>query len=227
MQALPGDKTTILTRQKHKTGRNLTRLARPPHRRRAELVLRIGLHRGGDERGPDGAGADGVAADAVGDLLVGEAAREGDDGALGGGVVEEVWAADVGVHRGAVDDGVARVHVLEGVFGEVEVGVDVGVEGGEPLVSVWESLLATNWLCGCLSLRSFTYSVSSLMPLIMFWYAALLTRMLMVPIFATASSTHFWQFSFLLMSVGKRWHLPPCFSTASFVSSASFCSAGR
>lgn len=69
-------------------------------------------------------------------MLVGEAAGEGYDGALGRGVVKEIGAADVGVDGGAVDDGVAGFHVLEGVFGDVEHRVDVGVEGLEPLVSV-------------------------------------------------------------------------------------------
>lgn len=71
------------------------------------------------------------------DLLVVQAAGEGDDGAFAGGVVEEVGAADVGVHGGAVYDGVTGFHVREGVFGEVEVGVDVGVEGFDPLFSVY------------------------------------------------------------------------------------------
>ena len=94
------------------------------------------LHRGGDQRRPDGARTDAVDADAELELLVGQAAREGDDGAFGGGVVEEIRAADVGVDGGAVDDRVAGFHVLEGVFGDVEDGVDVGVEGADPLFSV-------------------------------------------------------------------------------------------
>ena len=136
MQALPTNHTTILTRQKHKTSRHLTRLARSSHRRSAKLIHGIRFHGAGDQRGPYGARAYGVDADAVGDLLVVETAGEGDDGAFGGGVVEEVGAADVGVYGGAVYDCVAGFHVGEGVFGEVEVGVDVGVEGFEPLVSV-------------------------------------------------------------------------------------------
>ena len=64
-----------------------------------------------------------------------EAAGEGDDGAFGGGVIEEVGTADVCVYGGVVDDGVAALHVFEGVLGEVEVGVDVCVERQEPLVS--------------------------------------------------------------------------------------------
>lgn len=65
-----------------------------------------------------------------------ETASEGDDGAFGGGVVEEVRTSDVGVYGGAVYDCVAGFHVGEGVFGEVEVGVDVCIEGFEPLISV-------------------------------------------------------------------------------------------
>ena len=136
MQRLPGDQTTILTRQKDETGRNLARLTRSPHRRPAKLIQSILLHRRGDERRPHGPRGNGIDADAEFDLLVVEAAGEGDDGALGGGVVEQVGAADVGVYGGAVDDCVAGFHVLEGVFGDVEIGVDVGVEGFEPLFSV-------------------------------------------------------------------------------------------
>lgn len=136
MQALPTNHTTILTRQKHKTSRHLARLSRPPHWRRAKLIHRITLHRTRDQRCPYRARAHGVNADTEGDLLVVETAGEGDDGAFGGGVVEEVGAADVGVYGGAVYDCVAGFHVREGVFAEVEVGVDVCVEGFEPLVSV-------------------------------------------------------------------------------------------
>ncbi len=69
------------------------------------------------------------------DLLVGESAREGDNGALCRGVVEEVGAADVGVYRGAGDDCVAALHLREDVLGEEEEGVDVCGEGVDPLVS--------------------------------------------------------------------------------------------
>ena len=109
-------------------------MGRPSHGRGTELILCVFLHGGGNEWCPDGTGADSVYADTVGDLLVVETACERDDGAFAGGVVEEVGTADVGVYRGAVDDGVAGLHVREGVFGQVEVGVDVGVEGLEPLL---------------------------------------------------------------------------------------------
>lgn len=145
MQRLPGDQTTILTRQKDEARRNLARLAWSSHRGPAELIQSILLHRRRDQRRPHRSGSDGVDADAEFDLLVREAAGEGDDGAFGGGVVEEVGAADVGVHGGAVDDRVAGFEVLEGVFGDVEVGVDVGVEGFEPLFPVG----CQSATCGC------------------------------------------------------------------------------
>ena len=99
------------------------------------------IHRARHQRRPDRARTNSVDADAVADLLIRETASEGDDGAFGGGVVEEVGPADVGVYGGVVDDGAAAGHVWQGVFGEVEVGVDVGVEGGEPLVSGMGTLL--------------------------------------------------------------------------------------
>ena len=134
MQTLPGHEAAVLTRQEHETGRNLTRLPGPAHGR-SELIQSVFLHRRGDQRRPDGAGTDAVDADAEFELLVREAAGEGDDGAFAGGVVEEIRAADVGVDRGAVDDRVAGFHVLQGVFADVEHGVHVRVEGADPLVS--------------------------------------------------------------------------------------------
>ena len=129
MQALPRYHTAILTRQKNKARRNLRRLRRTTHGRRAQLILRLFRHGGRDQRRPHGPRADGVDADTVSDLLVVQAAREGYDGAFAGRVVEQIGAADVGVYGGAVDDCVAALHVFEAVFGEVEVGVDVDVEG--------------------------------------------------------------------------------------------------
>ena len=78
------------------------------------------------------------------DLQIVETAGEGDYGAFAGGVVEEVGAADVGVYGGVIYDCGAGFHVWEGVFGEVEVGVDVGVEGREPLLSVDEGMVVSN-----------------------------------------------------------------------------------
>ena len=163
MQALPGYHTAVLTRQENKTRRNLRRLCGTTHGRRAQLVLSLFRHSGRDQRRPHGPRADGVDADTVSDLLVVQAAREGYDGAFGGGVVEQIGAADVGVYGGAVDDCVAALHVFEAVFREVEVGVDVDVECSQPLLSV----------VGCVSMivchvedwergKLWTYSESSL-----------------------------------------------------------------
>ena len=184
MQRLPGNQTTILTRQENKTRRNLRRLSRSPHWRPTELIQGILLHRRRDQRRPDRTRSNGIDSDAERDLLVGETAGEGDDGAFGGGVVEEIGAADVGVYRGAVDDRVAGFHVLEGVLGDVEGGVDVGVKGFEPLVPsiASDQQISRSWRHGA----KYVYSVSSRMPLVMFWYAALFTTMLMAPISETA-----------------------------------------
>ena len=104
------------------------------------MILRFFGHGRRDQGSPDGAGADGVDTDALGDLLVMQSTCEGHDGAFGGGVVEQVGAADVCVDGRAIVDGVAALHVLEGVLGEVEEGVDVGVEGLEPLISEMKKL---------------------------------------------------------------------------------------
>lgn len=156
MQRLPRNQATILTRQKDKASRNLARLSRSPHRGPAKLIHSILLHRRRDQRRPHGSGSDGVDADAELDLLVREAAGEGDDGAFGGGVVEEVRTTDVGVDGGAVDDCVAGFEVLEGVFGDEEVGVDVGVEGLEPLFPV-DGFRASNDFCFVVSCRRLGY----------------------------------------------------------------------
>ena len=139
MQTLPAHEPTIRARQKDKARRHLAWLARSPQRT-CELLLRLLVHGRRDERRPDRPGADGVDANSVLDLLVGERAREGYDGALGGGVVQEVRPADVGVHGGAGDDRVAALHLWERVFGEEEKGVNVCCEGVEPLLSVKSSI---------------------------------------------------------------------------------------
>lgn len=50
-------------------------------------------------------------------MLIRQTSCESDDGAFGGGVVEEIRAADLGIYGGAVDDGVAALHMGEGGFG--------------------------------------------------------------------------------------------------------------
>ena len=94
------------------------------------------VHCGWYQGCPYRAWTDGVDTNTFAELLVGETASEGDDSALCGGVVEEVWTADIGVYGSVIDDTVAAVEVGKSVFGEVEIRVDVGVEGTEPLISV-------------------------------------------------------------------------------------------
>ncbi len=132
MQSLPTEHTRVRTREEHETRSNLTRLSRSAQRCR-EPFLRILVHRGRNERCPDRSWADGVDSDAFVDLLICQPARKCDDCALGGGIVEEIGPADVGVYRGVVDDGVAALHVWDDEFGEVKVRVDVSVEGLVPL----------------------------------------------------------------------------------------------
>ena len=134
MQTLPGNHTAVLTGQENKACCNLRRLPRTAHRCRAQLILRLFGHGRRDQWSPDGSGADSVDTDTFGDLLVMQSTCEGHDGAFGGRVVEQVGAADVCVDGSAVVDGVAALHVLEGVLGDVKVGVDVGVEGLQPLI---------------------------------------------------------------------------------------------
>lgn len=121
--------------EEDETCRDLAGLAGPAHGG-CELILCFMVHGGRDERCPNGAGCDSVDTDASADVLVGETTREGHDGALGGCVVEKIGTADVGVDGGVVDDCVALLHVGKAVLGEVEVWVDVDVEGVLPLLPI-------------------------------------------------------------------------------------------
>lgn len=129
MQTLPTNSTTILTGQENKTRRNLRRLDRAADGRLAERILRLRVHGTRDQGRPDWTGADLIAADSFTNQLVRETAGQGRDGAFGACVVEEVGAADEGVDGAVVYDCVACFQVGDGVFGEVEVGVDICVEG--------------------------------------------------------------------------------------------------
>lgn len=50
------------------------------------------------------------------DKLVTETTREGDNGSLGGGIVEQVGSANVGVDGRIVDDAVSDLHVWKSVL---------------------------------------------------------------------------------------------------------------
>lgn len=89
---------TIHARQKHTTRRAFHRLTRSSdRRRRSECFHAFFTHGGEHERGVDGSWADGVDADTL--LfhdLVRQCTGKGDDGTLGGRVVEEFWVANKG-----------------------------------------------------------------------------------------------------------------------------------
>lgn len=109
----------ICRRQEYDTSGNLRRLAWSTHGT-GKLLDRIRRHGGGNQRRPDWARSHGIHSDTLGDKLVGETSREGDNGALGGSVIQEIGSTNVGVDGGVVDDGVALSHVGKDVFGEVE-----------------------------------------------------------------------------------------------------------
>lgn len=171
MQRLPRDQTTVLTRQEDKARRDLTRLTRSPHRRPAKLIQSILLHGRRDQRRPHRPRSNSIDADPKPDLLVVKTAREGDNSTLRRRIIQKVWSANVGIDGSAINDCVAGFHVLEGIFGDEEVGVDIGVEGLEPLLSVVIAL-AKGPSCLAVAVHScteaWTYSVSSRIPFIMF-----------------------------------------------------------
>lgn len=122
MNRLTTNHRTVLTGQENDDARHFRGLSRPPHGR-CKVILLLFPHGGGDKGCPYRTWSDGVDADLLVDELVGETSRKGDDGAFGGGVVEEIGTTDVGVDGSVVDDG-AAAGVLEevgkGGFGEVE-----------------------------------------------------------------------------------------------------------
>ena len=101
-----------------------------------ELLLGLVRHCRRNQGGPNRAWRNGVDPDALADLLVAQAARKAHNGTLRRRVVEQVRAANVRVDAGIVDDGAAPLHVRQRILGQEEIGVDVGVEGAEPLVPV-------------------------------------------------------------------------------------------
>jgi hypothetical protein len=121
MQALTRNKATIRTCQKYKASHNLTRLSGPSHRR-SELLLRLVIHRRRKKRRLNRPRTNSIYSDPFLDLLIRKCSSESYNGALGGGVIEEIWASYVRVYAGAGDDYVAAGHLREDVFGEEEKG---------------------------------------------------------------------------------------------------------
>ena len=126
MNDLPADLGAVGTGKENKDSRDLTRLSAASDGT-VKALLRLLRHGRNHQWGPNWTRSDSVHADALAHPLVAEAVGESGDGALGARVVEQVWAADVGVHAGVVDDRVALGHVREGVLGEVEEGCGIAV----------------------------------------------------------------------------------------------------
>ena len=78
----------------------------------------LGRHGRRDQRGPDRAGSDGVDPDPLADQLLGQAAGEGNDRALGRGVVDQARVALVGGDRGRVHNRRARTQMGQGRLGQ-------------------------------------------------------------------------------------------------------------
>jgi hypothetical protein len=135
MNRLASDGSAVHTRQEHKASCHLTGLERPANGC-CELLLRVLSHGRNDQRRPHRAWCDSIDPDSLTGVLVGKTTSEGDDGALGGCVVKEIRSSNVRVDACIVDDCAARLHVWERVFGEVEDGMDVCVEGLNPLLSI-------------------------------------------------------------------------------------------
>jgi hypothetical protein len=69
-------------------------------------------------------------------LLVRKAAGKGYNCALGRGVVEQVWSADVMVDGSTGDNRVTALHVGKNIFREEEKRVNVCIECFDPLLPV-------------------------------------------------------------------------------------------
>lgn len=132
VDGLTAQSAGVLTGQEDNTGRNLRWLTWPSLWCR-ELLLCLLAHCSRDEWRPNWTWCHGIHANTPVYVLVAETTGERDDGTLCRCVVEKIWTADVGIDGGVVDDCGAFGHVWEDVFGEVEEGMDVGVEGLFPL----------------------------------------------------------------------------------------------
>lgn len=105
MQNLPVKKLRILARQKHETRRNLARLPDAADLRLlAELLHFLSRPRRRLQRRVHGSWCHSIDADALGQKVLGERAREGDDGALCRGVIDHAGRAAERYGRGGVDD---------------------------------------------------------------------------------------------------------------------------
>src|SRR5829696_4314380 len=102
--------------------------------RGAELRDLLGGHGGRDQWRPHRTWCHRVDPDALGYQVLGKPLREGDNGALGGGVVQEPRLGLVGLNRGGVDDARAGPHVGDRRLREPEHRVEVGLQDAVELL---------------------------------------------------------------------------------------------
>lgn len=128
---------------------------------------------------------------------------------FGRGVVEEIGPSDVSIDGGAIDDYIALFHGWYNELGKEEEGMDIGVEGLDPLfVGDVGDVLLNHLECRIIDLGQHQHE--SRLP---GSESSILTRMLTVPISCDANSATFWLFSKVLRSALIKWHERPYFST--------------
>lgn len=133
---LAGDEGAVLCSKEHTHSSALDGLARATHGSTVKPLDVLFGERGRRQRRVDRSWCNSIDSNlAIADDLVGKSAVEGDDGALGRGVLEQVRAANEGVNGSHVDDAAARRHVLECCLASVEIVVDVQLESILPLLA--------------------------------------------------------------------------------------------
>jgi len=96
VESLSTEAGTVWAGQEDERGRNLRRLAGSADGR-SELRKCFVIHGSLDQRRPHRSRCDCIDTDTLRAVLVGQTAGERDDGALGAGVVEKIWASNVGI----------------------------------------------------------------------------------------------------------------------------------
>ena len=136
-------------RQEDVARRDLVGLERPAEEGvLAEALDLLGRERGRDQRRPDRARGDRVDADPALLEVAGERAGEGDDRALGRGVVDQMRAAAIGGDRGGVDD---RSAVRRGAASAALVRWNMAKMLVRKVRSSCAAVMSSSRSCGCCS----------------------------------------------------------------------------
>src|ERR671916_1827865 len=135
-QNLAADVARLLGCEKDERRRQLGRLgwASDGGLRGPELRDLLGGHGGGDQWRPHRSRCHRVDPDALRYQVLGKPLREGDDGALGGGVVQEPWFGLVSLNGGGVDDARTGSHVRDRRLREPEHRVEVSLQNAIELL---------------------------------------------------------------------------------------------